>query len=398
MHPGRNDPCHCGSGKKYKKCHMVTDEGNDPATSFPGPTSSRNRGRRSAPIPPEVREALQQSVKAERHRKASFGDVRPIIHADFQGHKFVAVGGTLHWSKNWRTFIDFLFDYLPKVLGPAWGKGEIAKPLPERHIVLQWFAQVGQFRARHRPGPDGLSHGTPDGPTRAYLALAYDLYIVADNLRLQERLVGRLKNKDQFQGARYELAVAATLIRAGFQLELEDEGDVSRKHVEFRATHRRSKEVVAIEAKSRHRSGVLGREGVPTSQIDFRVGITNLLRKAVAKRPGIPYFIFIDANMPPSVAIGDWQTWVREVSESIIKVGHGFASVGVFEGGPFNAMILTNLPDHYGEPGGAIPPGVGFISEAFNPMIPLRDRSVLADIERSVKQYGVIPSGFPSNA
>ena len=19
--PGRNDPCHCGSGKKYKKCH-----------------------------------------------------------------------------------------------------------------------------------------------------------------------------------------------------------------------------------------------------------------------------------------------------------------------------------------------------------------------------------------
>ncbi len=24
--PGRNDPCHCGSGKKYKKCHLATDE------------------------------------------------------------------------------------------------------------------------------------------------------------------------------------------------------------------------------------------------------------------------------------------------------------------------------------------------------------------------------------
>jgi hypothetical protein len=22
----RNDPCHCGSGKKYKKCHLVEDE------------------------------------------------------------------------------------------------------------------------------------------------------------------------------------------------------------------------------------------------------------------------------------------------------------------------------------------------------------------------------------
>jgi hypothetical protein len=23
---GRNDPCWCGSGKKYKKCHMQSDE------------------------------------------------------------------------------------------------------------------------------------------------------------------------------------------------------------------------------------------------------------------------------------------------------------------------------------------------------------------------------------
>jgi hypothetical protein len=23
--PGRNDPCHCGSGKKYKQCHMKLD-------------------------------------------------------------------------------------------------------------------------------------------------------------------------------------------------------------------------------------------------------------------------------------------------------------------------------------------------------------------------------------
>ena len=23
--PGRNDPCYCGSGKKYKQCHMVAD-------------------------------------------------------------------------------------------------------------------------------------------------------------------------------------------------------------------------------------------------------------------------------------------------------------------------------------------------------------------------------------
>jgi hypothetical protein len=26
MKIGRNDPCHCGSGQKYKKCHEATDE------------------------------------------------------------------------------------------------------------------------------------------------------------------------------------------------------------------------------------------------------------------------------------------------------------------------------------------------------------------------------------
>ena len=25
-HPGRNEPCHCGSGKKYKHCHLAEDE------------------------------------------------------------------------------------------------------------------------------------------------------------------------------------------------------------------------------------------------------------------------------------------------------------------------------------------------------------------------------------
>ena len=24
--PGRNDPCWCGSGKKYKKCHLLEDD------------------------------------------------------------------------------------------------------------------------------------------------------------------------------------------------------------------------------------------------------------------------------------------------------------------------------------------------------------------------------------
>jgi hypothetical protein len=28
---GRNDPCHCGSGKKYKQCHLAEDEAKERA-------------------------------------------------------------------------------------------------------------------------------------------------------------------------------------------------------------------------------------------------------------------------------------------------------------------------------------------------------------------------------
>jgi SEC-C motif len=33
MRPGRNDPCWCGSGKKYKKCHLASDEAGAPTGS-----------------------------------------------------------------------------------------------------------------------------------------------------------------------------------------------------------------------------------------------------------------------------------------------------------------------------------------------------------------------------
>jgi hypothetical protein len=33
---GRNDPCWCGSGKKYKQCHMRDDAGRAPASAPTG--------------------------------------------------------------------------------------------------------------------------------------------------------------------------------------------------------------------------------------------------------------------------------------------------------------------------------------------------------------------------
>lgn len=51
MSTGRNDPCHCGSGKKYKKCCMASDQGQ--AAAAP-----------RAPAPPTPDEQLQEAKTA----------------------------------------------------------------------------------------------------------------------------------------------------------------------------------------------------------------------------------------------------------------------------------------------------------------------------------------------
>ncbi len=48
--PGRNDPCWCGSGKKYKYCHMRADQGREPAPAQAVGAPAAQQGG-SSPVP-----------------------------------------------------------------------------------------------------------------------------------------------------------------------------------------------------------------------------------------------------------------------------------------------------------------------------------------------------------
>jgi hypothetical protein len=78
--------------------------------------------------------------------------------------------------------------------------------------------------------PGEVSSAVMTGVVACYLGTAYSLYLLDHNVELQARLVHRLKNPKDFQGAYYELIVANALIRAGFKLTLEDGTDPSTKH------------------------------------------------------------------------------------------------------------------------------------------------------------------------
>jgi hypothetical protein len=64
--PGRNDPCHCGSGKKYKQCHLDKDE----AAAREARAKAMAEAEKNAPAPEPAKEGDKPAVKS--HDKPNF--------------------------------------------------------------------------------------------------------------------------------------------------------------------------------------------------------------------------------------------------------------------------------------------------------------------------------------
>jgi len=372
MKPQRNDPCPCGSGKKYKRCCL----GREPE---------------HLEVPREILETIRSENQQENLRRQRFGQVRPILHADFQDHKFVAVGNQLLYAKEgqWQTFPDFLSSYIKSILGNDWGNAEIEKPLTERHQIMKWYDETCRFQKLLKKGDNGLYAMTPNGSMAAYLYLAYDLYILRHHSSLQNEIIGRLKNKDQFQGARYELYVAATCIRADFEIQYEDETDRSTTHPEFIAVHQKTGQQLAVEAKSRHRQGVLDFPGDPKSLEDTKADIGRLLNQALKKATDLPYVIFVDVNLPLNEQSQFELRWLQEILRAVGRNLSGQTE------SKYNLLLFTNHPHHYGRPEESDPQRHLLFLESKRPKCPAQNPEVLKEIGEAAQKCGNIPNEFP---
>lgn len=315
---GRNEPCPCGSGTKYKKCHGL----------LTGKVVVNIKDNMILGI----ENKLAQLKAEQKQREAQQGKGRSIISSVFQGYRLVAVGNTIRYSKSWNTFHDFLFDYIKETLGRDWGNQEIAKDLPDRHPILQWYDSICRYQKETILEP-GKVHSAPMiGSVAAYLGLAYNLYLLAHNLELQQKLVNRLKHKDQFLGAYYETYVAACFIQAGFDIELEDESDPESSHCEFIATHKISSRRFSVEAKARMPGKTHGK-------------INTQLRNALQKKASHERIIFIDVNVPEQTTDIESSKWMKEAVTDLREAEVRLTING--NPAPPAYVILTNHPFIY---------------------------------------------------
>jgi hypothetical protein len=67
---GRNEPCHCGSGKKYKQCHLDKDE----AAAREARAAAAAEAVKNAPAPEPVKDGEKPALKS--HDKPNFHEQR----------------------------------------------------------------------------------------------------------------------------------------------------------------------------------------------------------------------------------------------------------------------------------------------------------------------------------
>lgn len=365
--------CPCGSGVAFAECC----------------------GKKQSILPVRVASPDAQALHWAKlqeiwEQEQLYGDVKPLISALHQGQQFVVVGNEIHFSEKWKTFPDCLFDYVKRVFGNDWWNTELSKSEANRHHVVQWCVHLGHLQGQQEPDPDGRFGIVPDGLAEAYRNLGYDLYVVRHHQQLQARLVNRLKQRGQFQGARHELFVVATLIRAGFDIEFEKETGVSIPHPELVAVHRRTGNAIGVEAKSAHRPGVLGFPGEREGIDELKLGIHRKLNAAAAQAGSHPLAIFLELNLPPTFVSARIPSLREEIREVVATIASEHDGVW-----PFGLVFITNYPHHYGVFGAPDPPRLNYISQPGNADGPLVDTEIVDAIERSLRQYGNIPDFFP---
>ncbi len=276
-----------------------------------------------------------------RSQRAQFGPPE-LLRTPFNGVVIRTFGGDLTWRKATETFHEFCIWAVKMTLGQEWLDEQFAFPPGERHVVAKWLTEMFELQTRdapagHTPGQTVASR--PTGGAQEVILFGRDLVYLAQLGKLPDRVVDRLRKKDQFQGAWYELRIASALVHGGFEIEWLDKK--AESHCEFTARQPFGGETFAIEAKSRHRPGLLNQPG--EKEEEPRVLATRNFRDALKKdAQGLPLIIFVDMNMPLSGTFEDAaKMWAEEMAAYIGKMG-----VSPSEPAKFAYAICTNLSYH----------------------------------------------------
>jgi hypothetical protein len=288
---------------------------------------------------------FREKERRQRDFFEQFGRARMPQLTKMGDKAWVVIGGEIY-RQNYDGpygFMNAIHDNALHFFGDAYLDLQEAKPFDKRHPAIQWAHAYIDLRNNQ------IKSGVPEmevsqtGAGAAWYRFAYDLFTIKDNARLEKKLREKLLGDGNFQAARHELRVAALAVTAGFKIDFEDEADNSSTHPEFIATDLDSGFKIAVEAKSRHRHGVLGFTGGHKVKPGTKANIRDKVIEAYQKKTALPLYAFVDVNLPPAENQEQLLEWLREINDTMDNLG----TEGYADDCPANAVFFTNDPSHY---------------------------------------------------
>lgn len=285
---------------------------------------------------------------------------------------------------------DFYLFLLKQILGEQWFAEIRPTHRPTTHIIGEWLIENDNLRAKILDGSGGVKSAERTGGVTELLTLARDIHDLLTTGQLPGELIRRLKNRAEFQGARYELAVAGAFARAGYVIRWTTNS--GGKRCEFIAEDSDGKKYFGVEAKSRRRPGVI-HELLFSTNKGLQQGVRHLLTKAKRQAPsGVPFITFIDLNLPPNDLLVASQGALIKTVQSILAP-YGWNSPQ--DPDVCTAMIFTNFAWHYlkGVTGGDTQ--VILVAPKYC-LFPVESARPLALIEKAINEHAIVPNIFPT--
>jgi hypothetical protein len=290
------------------------------------------------------------------------------------------------------TFFEFIEDYAISLIGDPWWIEQEEETAKNEQNVMFRFADYYQrhkhqiFLKSKETGEPPLIH--PSGPILFWLTLCYDLVCLKHKFSLPEplKLIERLRCRGGFQGTRYEIAMAASLVRAGCNVNwINPKNAISGlKTCELIATHRLTGISFAVEAKSKHRDGILNQKGIFDTKAEHN-RISRLLIDALKKdSQNLPLVIFIDLNLPFYSDDNSKTNSLRQIEEAVNERRRLLST-----NKHLALIVFTNFPFHYGKAEDA-PPLTNHCF-AMPKEIQSLPEKIKKDIEDSLLKYGHLP-------
>lgn len=374
---GRNDKCPCGSGKKYKRCCLSRLQSIDLDSMMNSANMKLN---------------IDSSVLKSKGIHIDF--VRPV---DFKGKRVWALGNRLYPNEPPSiTFGEFILRVLQRELGEPWWDSNKKLSVEDQHYVFKAFNQFELWKKRPKKdlvhGPNGTTGAFPDGWTFNLLSLAFDISMIIHRAeKIPKDLINRLRNKNEFQGARYEIAVASIFARIGCEINFIDNKNNNERHPEFYAEIPSEKIKVAVEAKSRRRPGVIHESGEAEISNLRKTRVVPLINEALKQNPdNMPFVIFIDINQPHSLSQSP-----EEHVKRLVKATTNLKSPSSEKPDDFSLIYFTNYSGQFLQEEQMVKTYSTFVLPQFS-KYPINNSSFLPKLQKAVNSYGYIPNLTPN--